>query len=246
MPELPPAAATTLVDGAAALGLTLTATQVAAFATYAHELHAWNQHTNLTSVDDPAQVVIRHFLDSLQCVRYWHAADGTPPKHLLDLGTGAGFPGVPLKLVQPALHLTLVDSVGKKTAFLRHLVDVLALPAVVVLTSRAEPLGHAPAHRATYDVVTARAVAALPVLAEYALPLLRVGGRLLAPKGATIDNELTAAAPALAMLGGSIQQVAPVQVPGDEPRTLVVIVKERATPKRYPRATGVPAHRPLA
>lgn len=246
MPELPAAATATLVAGAAALGLTLTDEQVAAFATYAHELQTWNQHTNLTAVDDPAQTVTRHFLDSLQCVRYWHAADGTPPTHLLDLGTGAGFPGVPLKLVQPALHLTLVDSVGKKTAFLRHLVAVLNLPAVNVVTSRAEPLGHAPAHRAAYDVVTARAVAALPVLAEYALPLLRVGGRLLAPKGTHITDEVTAAASALATLGGRVQQVAPVQVPGDEPRTLVVIVKERATPKRYPRATGVPARRPLA
>jgi 16S rRNA (guanine527-N7)-methyltransferase len=230
-----------LAQTAAAWGVPLTDDQIAQFAAYVAELRRWNAHTNLTRISEPEAIVVRHFLDALSCAQHWGAA----PRSLADLGSGAGFPGLPLKLLRPALRLTLVESVGKKAAFLRHIVAHLGLTDVQVLQARAEAVGHEPAHRAAYDVVTARAVAELRVLAEYGLPLLREGGRLLAPKGADIDAELAAAAPALQTLGGQVLAVEPVALPGHAPHSLVVIGKRGPTPAAYPRAVGVPARRPL-
>ncbi|NWF82088.1 MAG: 16S rRNA (guanine(527)-N(7))-methyltransferase RsmG [Chloroflexi bacterium] len=230
-----------LADTVASWGLPLSADQLRQFARYADELLAWNAHTNLTAITDREAIYVRHFLDSLVLARFW----GDAPASLVDIGTGAGFPGVPLKILRPPLALTLVDSVGKKTAFLRHLVAVLGLDQVRVITGRAEELGRDPREREQYDVVTARAVADLRVLAEYALPLLRVGGVLLAPKGAEAATEAAAARRACALLGGALEQVAPVELPGIEPRTLVVVRKVAPTDPRYPRPVGVPARRPL-
>jgi 16S rRNA (guanine527-N7)-methyltransferase len=230
-----------LAETAAAWGLPLTDEQIAQFAAYADELRRWNAHTNLTRIIEPTDMVVRLFLDALACAQHWGAA----PHRLADLGSGAGFPGLPLKILRPALRLTLVESVGKKAAFLRHIVAHLGLSEVQVLQARAEAVGHDPAHRAAYDVVTARAVAELRVLAEYGLPLLRSGGRLLAPKGADIDAELAATGPALHKLGGHLLAVEPVVLPGHEPRPLVIIRKTGTTPAAYPRAVGVPARRPL-
>jgi 16S rRNA (guanine527-N7)-methyltransferase len=222
-------------------GWPLAPVQLDQFAQYAAELQRWNQYTNLTSITDTSQIYLRHFLDSLVCARSW----GEPPHRLIDLGSGAGFPGLPLKLLHPALHLTLVESVGKKTAFLQHIVTQLGLHDVSILTARAEAVGRDPQQRAAYDVVTVRAVAELRVLAEYGLPLLRQGGRLLAPKGAAVDDEIAAAQHALGLLGGRLLAAEPVQLPQLPPRTLLVLEKIADTPARYPRAVGVPARRPL-
>lgn len=230
-----------LAQTAAAWGLPLTDEQIGQFASYADELRHWNAHTNLTRICEPEAIVVRHFLDALACAQHW----GATPHSLADLGSGAGFPGLPLKLLHPALRLTLVESVGKKAAFLRHIVVHLGLSDVQVLQARAEAVGRDEAHRAAYDVVTARAVAELRVLAEYGLPLLRVGGRLLAPKGSDIDTELAAAGPALQTLGGQVLAVEPVALPGHAPRPLVVIRKTGPTPAAYPRAVGMPTRRPL-
>lgn len=230
-----------LADTAASWGLSLSVDQLRQFARYADELLAWNAHTNLTAITDREAIYVRHFLDSLVLARFWGAA----PTALVDIGTGAGFPGVPLKILHPPLALTLVDSVGKKTAFLRHLVVVLGLDQVRVITGRAEELGRDPREREQYDVATARAVADLRVLVEYGLPLLRVGGVLLAPKGAEAMTEAAAARHACALLGGALEQVAPVELPGIEPRALVVVRKVAPTDPRYPRPVGVPARRPL-
>lgn len=230
-----------LADTAASWGLPLSADQLRQFARYADELLAWNAHTNLTAITNREAIYVRHFLDSLVLARFW----GDAPASLVDIGTGAGFPGVPLKILRPPLALTLVDSVGKKTAFLRHLVVILGLNQVRVITGRAEELGRDPREREQYDVVTARAVADLRVLAEYGLPLLRVGGVLLAPKGAEAATEAAAARRACTLLGGALEQVAPVELPGIEPRALVVVRKVAPTDPRYPRPVGVPARRPL-
>lgn len=240
-PTLPAAAHTLLSETAASWGLPLSAAQLAQFATYAAELQHWNQRINLTAITDPTQIVLRHFLDSLACACHW----GDTPRSLVDIGSGAGFPGIPLKLACGHLHLTLIESVGKKATFLQHIVDTLGLQDVSIVQARAEAVGRDPQQRERYDVATARAVSSLRVLAEYALPLLRIEGRLLAPKGASIDEELQEAAPALARLGGRIQASAPVRLPALEDRTMVVIVKTTATPAAYPRAVGVPARRPL-
>ena len=208
---------------------------------YGVELLRWNEQHNLTRIVKPRDVVVRHFLDSLACAQAWES----PPASLADIGTGAGFPGIPLKIVWPGTTLLLSDSIGKKTAFLRHVAAMLELNNVEVVTARAETLGRDPAHRERYDGVVARAVAALNVLSEYCLPLCRAGGRFVAPKGADGETEALAARRAFGQLGGRPHAVLPVALPEVEPRTLVVVDKVRPTPREFPRAAGVPAKRPL-
>ncbi len=162
------------------------------------------------------------------------------------MGTGAGFPGLVLKILYPSMKLTLVESVGKKATFCQHMVDKLALGEVTVLSLRAEEAGQNPAHREKYDWAVARAVANLPVLAELLLPLVRVGGAMLAQKGESAPAEAQSAEKALKLLGGSLRQLIPVALPGvAEERTLVVVDKVAATPPAYPRRAGLPAKKPL-
>jgi 16S rRNA (guanine527-N7)-methyltransferase len=230
-----------LTTTTASWGLTLNQTQLDQFAAYADELRRWNERVNLTAITDVSGIVVRHFLDSLRCAASW----GAPPRRMIDVGTGAGFPGLPLKILRPESQLTLVESVEKKAAFLRHLVELLELGNVEVVVARAEAVGRDPAHREQYDLATARAVAELRVLAEYCLPLCRVGGRFLAPKGGVVAQEVAAAQAAIATLGGKLLAVEAVELPDVEQRTLVVVEKIASTPGQYPRAVGVPGRRPL-
>jgi 16S rRNA (guanine527-N7)-methyltransferase len=229
------------VATAADFGVILNAEQREHFLRYARELEDWNQRVNLTSIRGLDAIVTRHFLDSLSCASAWPVAAAG----LIDVGSGAGFPGLALKIWQPDLHLTMVESVGKKADFLEHITEMLGLTDVVVLRERVEAVGHMLQHRERYDVATVRAVAELRVLAEYCLPLLRVGGRLIALKGHNLQAELDAAAGAIATLGGMPPQMSDVHIAGLEPRSLVCIDKQAATPDRFPRAVGVPARRPL-
>ena len=230
-----------LLNTARAWGLRLDQRQIEQFARYSAELRAWNARVNLTAITDEEGIVARHFLDSLRCALSW----GDAPSSLIDIGSGAGFPGLPLKILRPELRVALVESVSKKAAFLRHMIAVLDLRDVTVLTARAETVGRDPQHREQYDVVTARAVAELATLAEYCLPLCRVHGRVLAPKGSDIADEVARARTAIERLGGRVIDVESVTIPGVEPRTLVVIAKVAPTPAAYPRAVGVPARRPI-
>jgi 16S rRNA (guanine527-N7)-methyltransferase len=169
-----------------------------------------------------------------------------PTGRVVDVGTGAGFPGLVLKILRPDIELVLVESVEKKAGFCRTVVDELGLKGVAVLTERAEALGQDPAHRESYDWAVARAVAAMPVLAEYLLPLVRVGGRALAQKGAGGPAEAQDAASAFETLGGALKSHREAHLPGlTEPHTLVVLEKLRPTPGNYPRRAGIPAKRPL-
>jgi 16S rRNA (guanine527-N7)-methyltransferase len=235
---------TSLSDAAQALlGEPLSPQQVAAFERYAAELVEWNRRFNLTTITEPAAIQTRHFLDSLSC---WLGLRKAPPASLIDVGAGAGFPGVPLKILRPDLSLTLLESTAKKASFLEHIVQVLGLADVTVLAQRAEDAGQSPAHRERYDWAVARAVAPLPVLAEYLLPFVKVGGRMLAQKARGAQDEVAAASGALAKLGGEFEELISVQVPGlDEERWLVVIRKVAATPPAYPRRAGMPTKRPL-
>jgi 16S rRNA (guanine527-N7)-methyltransferase len=230
-------------EAQALVGLRLTAAQVSALSLYEQELMRWNEHTNLTAIRDVETIRSRHFLDSFSCLL---ALRDLPASRLIDVGTGAGFPGIPLRIVLPKMHLTLVDSVGKKSDFCRYVVQVLGLSGVEVLTMRAEEVGQKPEHRQQYDWAVARSVASMPVLAEYLLPLVRVGGRVLAQKGESGPAEAHAAENAFILLGGSLRQLIPVSLPGvaDE-RYLVVVDKVAATPEKYPRRTGIPTKRPL-
>jgi 16S rRNA (guanine527-N7)-methyltransferase len=230
-----------LATTAAAWGLQLDQSQLDQFATYAAELRRWNERINLTAISDDCEIAVRHFLDSLRCALSW----GTAPTSLIDVGAGGGFPGLPLKILRPELRLTLVESVEKKAAFLRHTVAELSLGDVSIIVDRAEKVGRAHIHREQYDVAVARAVARLRVLAEYCLPFCRIGGCFLAPKGAQITGELADAQKAIEQLGGRFIALEDVDLPGVERRTLVVVEKIGPTPPQYPRGVGVPAKRPL-
>ncbi len=226
------------------VGIQLTSRQLAAFKKYEEVLLEWNKNINLTAIRDGEGIRNKHFLDSLTCMLAWR---DRPPERLIDIGTGAGFPGIPLKIIMPRLQLTLVESVGKKLEFCRHMVDILGLENVTCLQARAEELGLAREHREKYDWAVARAVANLPVLAEYLLPLVRVGGGMLAQKGETGPAEAHTADRAIQVLGGRIKQLIPVLLPGvTEERFLVVVDKVSATPPGYPRRVGLPAKRPIS
>jgi 16S rRNA (guanine527-N7)-methyltransferase len=224
-------------------GINLSVKQITLLTTYERELLEWNEKFNLTAIRAVEGIRSKHFLDSFSCVQAWKA---NPPARLIDVGTGAGFPGLALKILYPAMRLTLVESVAKKAKFCQHIVETLALENVQVLAVRAEQVGQMPAHREKYDWAVARAVASMPVLAEYLLPLVKVGGGILAQKGESGPAEAQAAEKALKMLGGRLRQLVRVELPGvaDE-RYLVIVNKVAATPPGYPRREGVPAQKPL-
>jgi 16S rRNA (guanine527-N7)-methyltransferase len=233
-----------LLTGARALlGLELTAAQLGAFQIYADELRAWNEKFNLTAITDPRDIQIKHFLDSLSVLKAWR---GEQPLRVIDVGTGAGFPGLPLKIVCPALQLTVVEATGKKAGFCEHIAQALKLSEVVVMHARAEEVGQQRSHREQYDWAVARAVAEMPTLAEYLLPLVKRGGHALAQKGKDAPAETYAASKAIQRLGGELEQILPVELPGvAEERYLVVLKKIAATPPRFPRRPGVPGKTPL-
>lgn len=230
-------------DALGLLDIALTPRQISAFEKYEEELLDWNARFNLTAIRDPQSIRAKHFLDSLTCILAWRE---NPPGCLIDVGTGAGFPGIPLKILQPSLCLTLVESVGKKAEFCRHLASGLGLDKVDVLQSRAEEVGQQEKHRERYDWAVARAVASLPILVEFLLPLVHVGGAILAQKGESGPAEAHKSERAIRLLGGQLRQLVKVALPGvaDE-RYLVIIDKVAATPPNYPRRVGLPAKKPL-
>ncbi len=221
----------------------LTARQVVALVNFEKELMDWNQKFNLTAIRDVESIRTKHFLDSYSCVLAWKA---NPPRRLIDVGTGAGFPGIPLKIIYPMMHVTLVESVGKKAMFCQHVIQTLGLEDIEVIHSRAEDVGQHPAHRESYDWAVARAVAQLNILSEYLLPLVKLGGSMLAQKGETGPVEAQSAEKAMKILGGKLKQLIPVELPGvaDE-RYLVLVDKVAATPPKYPRKAGIPMKTPL-
>lgn len=230
-------------DAQALFNVHITGRQVMALITYEKELIEWNQKFNLTAIRDAESIRTKHFLDSFSCVLAWKAS---PPGNLIDIGTGAGFPGIPLKILYPNLKLTLVESVGKKAMFCQHIVRVLGLEHVNVIQARAEDLGQKRQHREQYDWAVARAVANLNVLSEYLIPLIKVGGMALAQKGESGPAEAQSAEKAMELLGGKLKQLIPVNLPTvAEDRYLVVMEKVAATPPKYPRKPGIPMKQPL-
>jgi 16S rRNA (guanine527-N7)-methyltransferase len=224
-------------------GSALSQQQIAALDIYHQELNAWNAIHNLTAIRDSEQARVKHFLDSLSACLVMH---GSQLDRVIDVGTGAGFPGLPLKILYPQMQLTLVESIRKKTAFCEHVVAKLGMEGVEVIQMRAEELGQLGEHRERYDWAVARAVAALPVLLEYLLPLVRVNGRVLAMKGESGPAEAQIAEKAAQILGGHLRQLQKLTLPGVvEERYLIVIDKVAATPEKYPRRVGIPAKRPL-
>lgn len=226
------------------LGIKLTPLQLRMFHTYSEELQAWNEKVNLTAITEPEAIEVRHFADSLTTLMVMRPR--TPGLRVIDVGTGAGFPGIPLKIVCPAIELTLVEATGKKVDFLRHIVETLKLGQVTLVNERVETIGQMPEHREQYDWALARAVASMNTLMEYLLPLVKVGGHALAMKGESGPQETSEAQEAIRLLGGRLVQLTPVELPTvAETRYLVDVEKIAQTPPKYPRRPGMPNKRPL-
>lgn len=235
-----------LLSGALSLGLELKDEQVQLFESYYRELLAWNDRMNLTAITDYEEVQTKHFLDSLTVVLAFGEPGLRSAMSVIDVGSGAGFPGIPLKIAFPAFQLTLLEATGKKTVFLKHLVSTLGLSGVEVVTGRAEEVAHDRVYREKYDLATARAVASLPTLLEITLPFCRIGGHFVAQKQAEAKPEVEQASKAAAVLGGRVKDIIDIrlpEIPGD--RCLIVYEKMDTTPARFPRRAGEPKKHPL-
>lgn len=236
-----------LVNEAGRFGVVVDRTAEARLARYRDLLIEWSARMNLTAIRDRAEIERRLFLDALAMVPFLDAHSPHPhcqPRpSLIDVGTGAGFPGLVLKILRPSLAVTLVDATAKKVAFLRTVIAETGLVGVRAVHGRAEELGRDRAYRDQFDLATARAVASLPVLVEYLVPLLRVGGTAILPKGADLGEELIAGQRAAHMLHAEIVSHDPSPIPTTR---LVVVRKTGPTPPAYPRRTGVPSLEPLA
>jgi 16S rRNA (guanine527-N7)-methyltransferase len=227
------------------LRIQLSSAQREAFETYYEELISARKRISLTSLRDRESIERRHFLESLALLRAVEDA-GALGSPVIDVGSGAGFPGVPIKIARPDLELTLLEAPEKKAAFLGGLIARLALSGVRVVPGRAEAVAHDPREREAYTLALARAVAPLPTLVELALPFVRVGGYLATPKGSAAAREVREAANAVRVCGGAIVQMSKLDVPPPGPApTLVLVRKVAETPEQYPRRPGVPSKRPL-
>ena len=235
-----------LKAGAKKLGLELNPTQLEQFEIYYQELLDWNQRINLTAITGYEDVQIKHFLDSLTVTLAWQQAISSADFRLIDVGTGAGIPGIPVKIAFPDIKLVLLEATAKKAAFLHHINHKLGLDNVEILVGRAEDVAHEAQYRERFDLVLSRAVAPLPTLVELALPFCAIGGSFIAQKKGTIDPEISRANKAISTLGGNLREVKRVDLSefADE-RQLVVIDKVSPTPPRYPRRPGIPSKRPL-
>ncbi len=234
-----------LTAGASGLGLTLSAAQRDRFETYYRELTEWNRRANLTAITGYEQVQLNHFLDALTVALVWRPA-ATGATRVIDVGSGGGVPGVPLRIVFPEIRLTLLEATAKKADFLRHLTERLGLDDVETVVGRSEEVAHDERFREVFDLVLARGVAPMPALAELTLPFAATGGIVVAHKKGDIDEEIRQASSAIETMGGRLREVRAVELPEfADNRCLVVVEKVAATPAKYPRRPGVPARRPL-
>lgn len=232
-----------LREGARELGVEVDDEQVRKFAEYSELLLEWNDKFNLTSILDPDEMVAKHYLDSLTCLKAVKFRRGDT---VADVGTGAGFPGVPIAIVRPDLKITLIDATNKKLIFLDEIRRRLELPHIELVHSRAEDAGRLPEHRERYDIVVARAVSDMRMLVEYCLPLVKVGGVFIALKGPDVEAELAGARPGIGTLGGAKPEITELTLPNtDIRRSIVTISKAKPTPEEFPRHGSKIAKKPL-
>lgn len=216
--------------------------QVQQFLSYREELIEWNGRFNLTAITDPDEILFKHFLDSVSLLM----AYDQPQVRVLDIGAGAGFPGIPLKIVRPRWQVVLLEATGKKVTFLRHVIETLGLQNIEAVQGRAEELAHRQQYRASFDLVTARAVASLPMLLEYAAPYCRVGGQIILPKKGDITGELAQGRLAARQLGAVLRADKTVALPGlEDGRRLLVWEQIKKCPETFPRSGSVMTRRPL-
>ncbi|MDP3386378.1 MAG: 16S rRNA (guanine(527)-N(7))-methyltransferase RsmG [Eubacteriales bacterium] len=223
--------------------IAITAKQINQFLDYEKLILEWNQKINITAITESRDIYIKHFIDSAIVNQY---IGSKTPYSLIDVGTGGGFPGIPMKIMDEAIRLTLLDSLNKRIAFLQAVVDALSLKDVILIHGRAEDFGTSIEFRQKYDVATSRAVASINVLSEYCLPFVKMGGVFIALKGENIEDELKNGEKAVKLLGGEVVSVIKYVIPGtDMGRSVVMIKKVSDTPERYPRKAGTPSRKPL-
>ena len=223
------------------LGIKLSEIQLKQFYNYMNLLIEWNKKINLTAITEPDEIILKHFVDSLTISKY--ISDGTK---VVDVGTGAGFPGIPLKIVRQDVDITLLDSLQKRINFLNEVINELNLEKITTVHSRVEDFGKNKKYREKFDIATSRAVANLATLSEYLLPLVKVGGKVISMKGSLIQEELENSKNAIKILGGQIEKVDEFDLPNsDISRNIVLIDKIKNTPNRYPRKAGEPSKKPL-
>lgn len=231
------------IQALAEKGIHLSDQQIQQFRTYFELLVEWNEKMNLTAITDQQEVYLKHFYDSISAAFY---VDFTQPLEVCDVGAGAGFPSLPMKICFPEMRVTIVDSLNKRIQFLKHLSSELGLNHVEFVHARAEEFGQNPVYREKFDVVTARAVARLSVLAELCVPLVKVGGRFVAMKAASAQDELKDAKKALTVLGVEKKEQFNFQLPEENSdRTIYIFSKIKSTPKKYPRKAGTPNKSPI-
>ncbi|MDP6576588.1 MAG: 16S rRNA (guanine(527)-N(7))-methyltransferase RsmG [Dehalococcoidales bacterium] len=235
-----------LKSGAEKLSLQLTPEQLERFQTYYQELIDWNQRLNLTRITDYEEGQVKHFLDSLTVVLALKPPVDGEGLRLIDVGTGAGMPGIPLKILLPGISLVLLDATAKKAAFLRHIRQKLGLDDVEIIVGRAEDVAREALYREKFGLVLSRAVASLSTLVELTLPFCAIDGRFIAQKKGGVDSEINRAARAIGLLGGELREVRKITLEEfTDERWLVVIDKVSVTPPQYPRRPGIPAKKPL-
>ena len=234
-----------MMSGAEALGINLSENQIKQFYQYYSQMITWNQVMNLTAITEMNDVISKHFIDSLSLIRVVPELAESQVS-IIDVGTGAGFPGIPLKIAFPNLKVTLLDSLNKRIKFLNEVVDSLGLTEVRTIHGRAEDFGKNPDYREQYDYCVSRAVANISTLSEYCLPFVRIDGCFIPYKSGKVDEELEQGKRAIKILGGEIEKLDRFSLIGAEgERTLVLIRKKSKTAKKYPRKAGLPSKEPL-
>ncbi len=221
------------------LNIKITEEQIKQFYIYMKLLLEWNERVNLTAITDPNDIILKHFVDCATILKY---IKGT----VLDMGSGAGFPGIPLSIMNPTLKITLVDSLNKRLIFLQEVVKELKLENIEIIHARAEELGQNKEYREMFDVATSRAVANLSTLSEYLIPLVKINGKVISMKASGAQNEINEARKAIKVLGGSIEKIEEFNLPQtDIGRTIIVIKKKEETNRKYPRKAGIPSKDPI-
>lgn len=233
--------AKTMQEYAKEIKIVLHEKQINQLYTYMELLLEWNQKVNLTAITEPKEIILKHFIDSMTITKYIERNT-----KLIDIGTGAGFPGIPIKILREDIEVTLLDSLNKRIHFLKEVIEQLKLKKIEAIHSRAEDFGKNKKYRETFDYATSRAVANLSTLAEYLLPLVTLDGYCISMKGPNIEEEIQKSKNAITILGGKIEKIEKFQLPKSKiDRNIIMIRKDKKTPSKYPRKSGMPAKEPI-